>query len=220
MSWVTIAVTVGTALVGAYEQKQVAKRQDNQLAMQLRQQAASEEKAKQRTQQFIQSQQQQTDVPQKTAAAQQYQAALQANKSASTQPLANVGNVSDAYKKAGSDAALGIASYGQNLGDLTASIDAPQQQRQQNQRNIGDFGIDVNRINRRQQGQDFLDQMKLNSIHANPYIGLALTAARAYAGAKMGQAGAGSGDPWSGGGAGMYGGIDTPTSGVDYSGYA
>lgn len=220
MSWVTIAVTVGTALVGAYEQRSVARKQDNQLAMQLRQQAASEEKAKQRTQQFIQSQQQQTDVPQKTAAAKQYQAALQANKSASTQPLANVGNVSDAYKKAGSDAALGIASYGQNLGDLTASIDAPQQQRQQNQRNIGDFGIDVNRINRRQQGQDFLDQMKLNSIHANPYIGLALTAARAYAGAKMGQAGAGSGDPWSGGGAGMYGGIDTPTSGVDYSGYA
>jgi hypothetical protein len=220
MAWVNIAIMVGTTLVGAYEQKQVAKKQDNQLAAQLRQQAASEDKAKQRTQQFIQSQQQQTDVPQKTAAAQQYQAALQANKSASTQPLATVGNVSDAYKKAGSDAALGIASYGQNLGNLTASIDAPEQQRQQNQRNIGDFGIDVNRINRRQQGQDFLDQMKLNSIHANPYVGLALTAARAYAGAKMGGAGAGAGggsDPWSNVG---YGGIDSPVGGADYSGYA
>lgn len=220
MTWVAVAISVGTALVGAYEQKQVAKKQDNQLAAQLRQQSQAEDAAKQRTQKFIQSQQQQTDVPQKTAAAQQYQAALQANKSASTQPLANVGNVSDAYKKAGSDAALGIASYGQNLGDLTASIDAPGQQRQQNQRNIGDFGIDVNRINRRQQGQDFLDNMKLQSIHANPYIGLALTAARAYAGAKMGQAGGGGGDPWSGGGAGYYGGIDSPVGGVDYSGYA
>jgi hypothetical protein len=214
ISWVAIAVSVGTAVVGAYEQRQVAHKQDSQLAAQLRQQAASEDKAKQRTQQFIQQQQGQTDVPQKTAAAKQYQTALDANKGMSTQSLANVGNVSDAYKKAGSDAALGISSYGQNLGNLTASIDAPGLQRQQNQRNIGDFGIDVNRINRRQSGQDFLDQMKLNSIHANPYVSMALQAARAYAGAKAGSAGASGGggaDPWSGGG---Y------DSMPNYSGYA
>ena len=217
ISWVTIAVTVGTALVGAYEQKQVARKQDNALAAQLRQQAASEDTAKQRTQKFIQGQQQQTDQPQKTAAAQQYQTALKANQAASTQPLANVGNVSDAYKKQAADAALGISSYGSNLGNLTASIDAPGLQRQQNQRNIADFGIDVNRINEKQKGQDYLDQMKLNSIHANPYVGLGLQIARAYAGAKMG--GAGGGDPWSGSSPGIYGGIDSG-AGADMSGYA
>ena len=218
MSWVTVAVTVGSALVGAYEQKQVAKKQDNALAAQLRQQAASEEKIRQRTAQFAQQQQQQTDQPQKTAAAKQYQTALDANKGMSTQPLANVGNVSEAYKKAGSDAALGISSYGTNLGNLTASIDAPGLQRQQNQRNIADWNLGMNEINRQQKGQDFLDQMKLNSIHANPYVGLALQIARGYAGARAGAAGGGGiADPWSGGGSSGYG-VDTPT--VDYSGYA
>lgn len=213
MSWVNIAIAVGTAIVGGYEQQQVAKKQDNALAAQLRQQAASEDQAKQRTQKFIQSQQQQTDVPQKTAAAKQYDAALQANKANADQPLANVGNVSDAYKKQAADAALGISSYGSNLGNLTASIDAPGLQRQQNQRNIGDFGIDVNRINQKQQGQDFLDQMKLNSIHANPYIGLLTGIGSAYARAKLGGASLGgtSSDPWSGSG------VD---GGNDLSGYA
>jgi hypothetical protein len=209
MSWVTIAVTVGTAIVGAYEQHQVAKKQDNQIASQLRQQAASEEKVNQRTKRFALEQQQQTDQPQKTAAAKGYQDALTANKAMANQPLANVGNVSEAYKKAGSDAALGITSYGKNLGDLTASIDAPGQQRQQNQRNINDFGIDVNQINRGQKGQDFLDSMKLNSIHANPYVSLLMNAAKSYASAK---AGAGSG-----GGTASTWGVD---SGGDYSGYA
>ena len=199
MTWVAVAVVVGTTLVGAYEQKQVAHRQDNQLAAQLRQQAASEDKVRARQAQFIQQQQGQTDEPQKTAAAKSYDAALAANQHQATSPLANVGNVSDAYKKAGSDAALGISNYGTNLGHLTASIDAPGMQRQANQRNLNDLAIDTNMINRGQKGQDFLDQMKLNSIHANPYVGMMLQIARSYAGAKAGAAGGGGSDPWSGG---------------------
>jgi hypothetical protein len=216
VSWVAIAVSVGTALVGAYEQRQVANRQDKQLAFQLKQQGESEQRANKRTQAFIQGQQQQTDQPQKTAAAKSYETALQQNKNMSEQGLATVGNVSDAYKKAGSDAALGIASFGKQRGDLTASIDAPGLQRQQNQRNIADFGIDVNRINKRQSGQDFLDQMKLNSIHANPWINALLAAGKGYAAGKAGSAGGGS-DPWSG--SGVYGGIDSG-AGADMSGYA
>jgi len=200
VTWIAVALTVGTTLVGMEEQHRAAKKQDSALAAQLRQQAAAEDKVRQRTSQFIQGQQQQTDQPQKTAAAKQYDAALAANQHQSDAPLATVGNVSDAYKKAGSDAALGISNFGSNLGHLTASIDAPGLQRQANQRNINDFGIDVNQINRGQKGQDFIDQLKLNGIHSNPYIGLLTGVAGAYARAKLGAgANTGGADPWSGG---------------------
>jgi hypothetical protein len=103
----------------------------------------------------------------------------------STAPLAQVGNVSDAYKKSGSDAALGISNYAKGLSGLTASIDAPYMQRQANQRNINDYGIDLNMINRHQKDQDFLDQLKLQSIHGNPYLSLLTGVGSAYAKAKF-----------------------------------
>lgn len=215
MTWVSVAVAVGTSLaaagVSAYSQHQTAKKQDNQLAAQLRHQNETEQKVAARNAQLVQQQNQQTDQPQKTAAQQQYQKALQANQQNANQPLNQVGNVSDAYKKAGSDAALGIASYGSNLGNLTASIDAPGQQRRDNQKNIDNYGLDVNQLNRGQKGQDFLDQLKLNGIHGNPYVGLLTGVASAYARAKMG----------AGGGSSGFSGFDSqPAGSTDYSGYA
>jgi hypothetical protein len=85
---------VGTAIVGYEQQKSVAHKQDETLAANLRQQAASEEKVNQRTKQMALQQQQQTDQPQKTAAAKAYDQAINANKQMANQPLANVGNVS------------------------------------------------------------------------------------------------------------------------------
>lgn len=189
MSWVTVAITVGSAVVGMEQQKAVARKQDQQLAAQIQQQRASEQKVAQRTQQFIQGQQQQTDKPQETAAKQSYDTALAANQHTAQQPLQTVGAVSDAYKKAGSDAALGISDYGNQRAGLTAAIDAPGQQRIDNQRNIHDLGIDVNQINRNQKSQDYLDQLKLNSIHANPWLGLLTSAGGAYARARLGAGG-------------------------------
>lgn len=195
MSWVMVAMAVGSYVVGDIEQNKVAKQQDNQVAEQLRQQYATKQKVAARTAALIQQQQGMTDKPQETAAAKQYQTALQNNQQQAVQPLQMAGNVSQAYKKAGADAAQGISTYGTNLGNLTAAIDAPTQERRDNQKNLDNYQLDVNTLNRNQQGQDFLDQMKLNSIHANPWVGLLTAAGRAYAGAKL-ASGNGS-DPWS-----------------------
>lgn len=186
MAWIVVAATVASAAVGAYQQHQVAKKQENSIAAQLQQQKETESKVQQRNLQMISQQQGQTDQPQKSAAAKTYQDALAANQAQATAPLATVGAVSDAYKKSGSDAALGIASYGKQQGDLTASIDAPGLQRQQNRRSIDDYGLDVNDINRRQKDANNIDAMQFNSIHANPYVGLLTNVAKAYAGSRMG----------------------------------
>jgi hypothetical protein len=186
MSWINVAIMVGTAVVGRYEGNQVAKRQDNALAAQLRQQAASEDKVRARTAQMVQDQTNQTDQPQKTAAAQQYAAAIKANQQMADAPLATVGNVSDAYKASAKNAALGVSDYAANRGNNIAAIDAPGLQRQQNQKNIANYGIDVNQINHAQQGQDFLGSLKFNSIHANPWIDLLTGYAGGIARAKLG----------------------------------
>lgn len=189
MTWLSVAIGVGTSLIGMEQQRAVQKKQDQVLAQQLAQQRASEQKVAQRTQQFIQGQQQQTAQPEETAAKKSYDTALAANQHVAQQPLQMVGNVSDAYKKAGSDAALGISDFGSQRAGLTAAIDAPTQQRIDNQRNINNFGIDVNQINRAQKSQDYLDQLKLNSIHANPWLGLLTGVGSAFARARLGAGG-------------------------------
>lgn len=212
MSWIATAVMVGSAVVNMEQQKQVARKQDNQLAAQLRQQSASEDKVRGRTQQFIQQQQQDTTAPQKQQAQTQLDTALKANAAMAQAPSQSmVGNVSDAYKKASQDAALGVAQYGQNRATTIAGMEAPALNRQANVRNIANFGTDVNQINRQQRSQDYLDQMKLNSIHANPWVSMLTGIAGGLARAKMG-AGAGA----------SPGGYDldanTAAGGIDLSG--
>lgn len=214
MTWVTIAVTVGASLVNAEQQRAVARKQDNQLAAQLRQQSASEDKVRQKTQQFIQQQQQDTTAPQKAQAQTQLDTALKANAAMAQAPTqATVGNVSDAYKKASQDAALGVANYGANRATTIAGMEAPTLNRQANVRNIADFGIGVNEINRQQRSQDYLDQLKLNSIHANPWVSMLTGVAGGLARARMGAGAAGSGSAYDLDGNTAAGGIDLSGSG-------
>src|SRR4051812_16482034 len=112
MSWAFVITAAATAAQYA-NQKNVERKQDSNLAGQLRSQAATRNQAAQRTQKLIQQQQQtQSSQPQETAAAKQYNTALEANKAMATQPLATAGTVSDAYTQAANQARSGISTYG------------------------------------------------------------------------------------------------------------
>jgi hypothetical protein len=195
-------VTVAASALQYKNQKDTANKQDRNLAAQLRSQAATREQASSRTQQLIQQQQQQTSQPQETAAKQQYNAALTANKAMSVAPLANVGNVSDAYTKAADAARQGISTYGADRAANVAAIEAPVQMRRDNVRNIDQYGQDLNTMWRNQRGQDFLSNLKLQGIHQNPWMNMLASGMKAYAGAAGGSGGGamtgggGGGDPW------------------------
>jgi hypothetical protein len=211
MSWAFVVTAVATAAQYA-NQKNVERKQDSNLAAQLRAQAATRNQVSGRTQELIKQQTEQTSKPQETAAAKSYNDALNANKVQATQPLATVGSVSDAYKKQAADAAQGVSTYGTDRANNVAAIEAPTQMRRDNVRNIDQFGQDVNTLNRNQRGQDFLSNMKLNAIRPNPWVNILASGAKAYAGSMGGGGGGGSTDI---SGNSSMGGIDL--SGGGYS---
>ena len=191
---------VGTA-ASVYNQNQTAHRQDKQLATQLRMDADKQHEADAKTSQLINNVRASSDVDEKEGSLAQFTSAIQANRGNATKPLATQGAVSDAYKKAGSDAALGMATKATGLADLTASIDAPRLQRQNDVRDVDNYNADIGLIRRRSQGDDFLSQMVLRGIKKNPWIDAAAQTAQGFAG-KYG--GGGSGASSAGGGSNLY----------------
>lgn len=210
---VAIALALAAASAGAeyYNNRQVAKRQDNTLAAQLRAENAKQHQADAETAKLVAKTKASSDSDEKAGALGQFTAALDANRANALRPLMTEGAVSDAYKKAGSDATLGMANKAAGLADLTASIDAPHQQRQNDVRDYDNYQTQIGLIKRANSGDDFLTQMKLRSIQKNPW----LSAFSSMAGGAS--KGVGSGSLYSGGGASAGSNLYTDNSGLTYN---
>lgn len=181
MTWVAVAITVGSTLVGGYEQGQVSKKQDSTLAAQMQQQMATQKKVAGNTANLVAQEKASTAQPAQDAAQAAYTQELNANKAQASQPLQQQGNVSDAYKKDAQDAALGVANSTSTRSGLMSSIAAPQLQRQGLQKTFDNYNISNNQLNQQQSGQNSLDQLNLQAIHANPWASLLTGVGSAYA---------------------------------------
>jgi len=176
---------IGTG-ASIYNERQTAKKQDNVLAQQIRNQSATQKQANSRTSQLINDQAKQDDTVQKAQAQQKFQQQLAANAPQATAALKVPGAVSQAYQQAGANAAQGVTSYGANQGDLLSSMFAPIQQRRDNQKNLDDYGIDISNLKHNLNSDDFLSGLKLQAIRPNPWIGAASSLAGAAAGSYGG----------------------------------
>jgi ATPase subunit of ABC transporter with duplicated ATPase domains len=190
---VPLAIAAASAGVQYYNTRQTAKKQDNTLAAQLRADADKQKQADAQTQQLIAKTRSSTDADEKAGSLAKFTQAIQANQANATRPLQTQGAVSDAYKKAGSDAALGIASKAGGLADLVSSIDAPTQQRQNDVRDLDDFKTNIGMIRRDSAGDDFLSQMRLRGIKRNPWLDAASQVGTSYASNYGGRASGASG---------------------------
>lgn len=202
MSGVWTAAAIATLAAGTtyYNTQQTAKRQDNQLANSLRQQAALQQQADAKTNELIQKTAQSTDAPAKANLLGDFMQQVQASTGNATHPLNQVGNVSDAYTHAANNAALGVGQYGTDRAQLLSSIDAPNLQRQGEAADLSRYGSQINAIKRDSQAEQFMNQIKLGAIHPNPWLSAAAAGMSAYAGSRGGgAAGAAKGgaDAWS-----------------------
>jgi hypothetical protein len=182
---IATATAIGLALAAAstaatvYNARQTAHKQDQQLASQLRAQASKQKMADEQTRNLLQHEAglsgNNADAKNTSLAA--FTNAIQANKGNATSGLQSQGAVSDAFKKAGSDAALGMATGAGNYAGLVSDIDAPMQTRRNDQRSLDDYANSIDQIKRFSAGDDFLAQMRLKSIRPNPWIGAAASLA-------------------------------------------
>jgi len=202
--WVPLVLTAVSAAAQYRNQQITAHKQDQTLAAQLRAQAEKQHEADAKTADLIRKQAQSTDTQDKAKSLAGYNRELALKSGQATQQLGAKGAVSDAYAKKKEDAALGVTNFGNNLADLTASIDAPVQQRQREQiETIDPYRTDIGLIARRNAGDNFLSNMRLRNIRPNPWLsltsGLAGSAASAYGAGAFGGANtadAAAGQPW------------------------
>jgi hypothetical protein len=216
MSYVLVAAGIATVIgVGAnmYNQRQVANEQDSQLASSLRQQAQLQDQASQASNKLIQQTADSTPAAAKSSLLSQYTAQLASKKALTSSGLNQVGNVSNAYNQDANAAASGISNYGSTTANLLSNIDAPELQRQNENANLTAFGSNIGLIKSNSDADNFLAQMRLRGITANPYLtalgGLGTGMGSALAGSYTGGSGAGSASTLDGGGA-NWGTVNLP----------
>lgn len=177
MPLVAAAIGAGTTV---YNTKQTEKRQDNALAGQLRSQSEKQRRADQKTSELIAKEAQSTDADERKSSLANFTDAIQAHKASAAKSTQSQGDVSEAFKAAGSNAALGMTDYAGKIAGLLSSIDAPTQQRQNDAFVRGRYATNIDNIRRFSSGDDFLSQMRLRGIRRNPWLDAAGQVAGAY----------------------------------------
>ena len=178
--WVPLAMTALAGGAQYYNTQQTANRQDNTLAASLRQEGQLQDQANAKTSQLIQDTAKSSPTAAKTGLLDQFHQQMLANQGSSTNSLNQAGDTSAAYKKAATDAALGISQYGNTSANNIASIDAPGLQRQGEAQNMMKFGTQVGQLKQQSAADNFLAQMRLRAIRPNPWVSAASEAAGAY----------------------------------------
>lgn len=188
-----IVAAVGTAAT-IVNQRNVAHRQDQQLAAQIRAGAQKQQQADQRTAQLIQSQANLSDQPDKAKSQAAYNKDLALKQPQATSALQGPAAASAAFAKQKSDAALGVTKYGNQQADWLSSIQAPQMERQRNLiENLDPYRTDIGLISRANQGDNFLANMRLRGIQPNAGLSL-LSGIAGGASSAMARGGYGASD--------------------------
>lgn len=208
MSWYAVGALVVSTAYKVTSDQRVAKRQDNQLATQIRTQSAHQQDADSAVADLINKTAGSNDSGAQQSLLGKFTQQIQDARGNATGGLNQVGNVSDAYKVSGADAALGITDYGNKVAALTSRIDAPNLQRQDEQADRLRFSSQLGGIGRDAAGDDFLAKLKLQRIRSNPWADGAADALAAYGGSKLSGGGYGS-TPKTGGSVSFDGGYGT-----------
>jgi hypothetical protein len=178
------ALAAGTSYVNA---RNTAHKQDALLAQQIRDQGALQKKANARTSDLLAGLAKDTSGQDKAKSQAQIQQTIAEHAGNATSALEAPASASAAYKKAGSDAQLGITDYGNVLANLQSSIDAPTLQRQREARDYLDpYATDIGSIARQSRGSAFLSDLALRGVRPNPTLSLVSGLAGAASGALTG----------------------------------
>ncbi|GHH56071.1 hypothetical protein [[Pseudomonas] boreopolis] len=183
---VELAAAAGLGLLGGglnyINQRNVVRAQDRQLASQIQRQAVRQEQADAAVNDLLAKRAVSTGEPERMSVGQQYLDQVRAAQAAASRGLNQSGAVSDAYRTAANDAALGIGDYGQTAANLMARIDAPRQQRVREGLEEGDLRSRLGLIGREAGADDYLSQLRLQSIRENPWLSVAAQVAQGAAG--------------------------------------
>ena len=197
MTMVAVWVALAGAALGAYNQNETAKKQDRQMAAQIRNQSAKQQSADAKIAAALT---QQAGSNPQDEIAQQTNSYLETLRGGQQRGGFNTGPgaYSDAYRSDVDAAGLALDQYGVDRAGLLARIDAPGLQRQNEGIQFDMLANDIRGIGREAKGQDYLDSLRLGAIRNNPWIDALATGMKAYGSAGAGGGGGGAASSGSG----------------------
>lgn len=187
--WVPLALSALGAGANHYNSRQVAKRQDNILADQIRQQGVRQQEADRAVSEAMRQRAAQGAEVERGQVGDQYLQQVRAAQGAAMQGLGQAGAVSSAYQQAANDAAMGIGDYAGQTASLMSRIDAPTMQRQREGQQDTRLAFNLEDLGRRSRGDDYLAQLRLQNVKRNPWIDMASSLMGAAAGYTAGAGG-------------------------------
>ena len=189
MTWIALGITLLGAAASAYNTQQTAKKQDRALAAQITQQGKKQQQASAKIAEALAAQAQSDPADEQAQQMESYLTTLrqgQQNAGLNTGP----GGFSEAYRQGTAEAGQQLGEYGSTRAGLLSSIDAPRLQRQNEGILFDTLGNELRMIGREASGQNYLDQLRYNSIRRDPWLD-ALSGVASGAGGAM-ASGAGS----------------------------
>lgn len=168
-------VLVGLALAAAgagaqyYNTTRTEKRQDNQLAENIRGQARRQEEADAKVNEEVRKLEQSNAADERAGRLQQYFQTIGRNRR-DVQGGITPGIGGAQFQGDADKAAAALDAYGGGQAALASRIDAPLVQRQGEGFSYGNLATDLSRIGREVAGQAFVDQVKLNRIRRDPWL--------------------------------------------------
>lgn len=181
-----LIMTAASAGMQMYNNQQVAKQQDNELARRLQQQSQRQGEADHSISEAMRARAASTADQERQAVGSQYLDQVRAAQANASRGLGQAGAVSDAYQQQAADAALGISDYADKTASLMARIDAPAMQRQREAMGDARLALDLDQIARRSRGDDYLSQLRMQMIRPNEALQLGSAALGAGAGYMSG----------------------------------
>lgn len=185
MTWVSVGLAVGAAALGWWNQEQVAKKQDRQAAASITNQAAKQRKADAQLADLVKNLSASNQQDEAAAQNQNYLDTLRMGSQASGINQ-GPGNFSQAYRDDAASNVIDLEAFGRDRAGLMSRIDAPGLQRVNEGILFDNAAVDLGMLQREAQGQDYLDQLRLGSIRANPWVDALATGMGAYASARGG----------------------------------
>lgn len=191
MSWIALGITLLGAAASAYNTQQTAKKQDRALAAQITQQGKKQQQASAKIAEALAAQAQSDPADEQAQQMESYLSTLrqgQQNAGLNTGP----GGFSEAYRQGTAEAGQQLGEYGSARAGLLSRIDAPRLQRQNEGILFDTLGNELRMIGREASGQNYLDQLRLNSIRRDPWLDALSGVATSYGGSMAGRGGVSS----------------------------
>ncbi|GAB3054076.1 hypothetical protein [Stenotrophomonas tumulicola] len=189
MTWVATAITLIGAATQQYTQHKANSARDDRLAQQIRTQSANQDRANAAVNDLLTQRATDDGAVQRDATERSFLDQAQAAQLAAGSGLRQPGAVSDAYRTAANDAALGIGDYSRNAASLMARMDAPRQQRRRESLQSGNLATQLGLIGRQSQSDDYLSNLQLQSVQADPWLSAAGMVAQGVGRGVAGRAG-------------------------------